>query len=260
MPSSQPFPARPLPRKLIIIGSIGIIVHLSALAVLVVAAESGPWPTPFNVASPAPEPEFIKGFGEFASRAYLRPVHLTANYHFPSNRPELPHVYFEVRLKDKDGKPITDARGNPKVFKFPEENANFWVRQRQSLLAQGLGEDQPVQLAQSVQIPSPLKTVWYAANMRGERKLEQKEERELQKMRSEQGIMMFPRPSGWSLMLAKSYARHMCRTHGAAKVEIVRHSREPILPAILLPTPPPAEMFEGSFTTLVCNFGEESGK
>jgi hypothetical protein len=60
------------------------------------------------------------------------------------------------------------------------------------------------------------------------------------------------RPSEWSLLLAQSYGRHLCRAHGAASVEIIRRTREAIPPAVLNLPEPPAELFE----TLSANFGE----
>ena len=59
-------------------------------------------------------------------------------------------------------------------------------------------------------------------------------------------------PSEWSLTLAKSYARYLCRTYDAQSAEIVRHTREPWQPGYLfLPQMPPNEK-------LVCTFGEFS--
>src|SRR5437773_746728 len=136
MPSSPPFPARPLPRGLIVVASIAIVFHLFALVVLVLAAQSGPWPTPLGLGSPAEPPEFTKGISSTLLSSYLEPLHLTHNYHFDSNRPESSYVFFEVRLHDADGKLV-------KSLKFPDAEANFWVQHRQSLLAQALGNDQP---------------------------------------------------------------------------------------------------------------------
>jgi hypothetical protein len=60
-------------------------------------------------------------------------------------------------------------------------------------------------------------------------------------------------PSDWSLELAKSYTRYLCRAHRAASGEVVRHSRESILPMYLfMPGPPPPNLFD----ELVCNFGD----
>jgi hypothetical protein len=59
-------------------------------------------------------------------------------------------------------------------------------------------------------------------------------------------------PSEWALLLARAYGRYLCRTHGAAKVELVRHSRGPIPPAVLFIDNVPA----GNFDELLSNFGD----
>src|SRR5581483_7022859 len=128
---------RELPRLLVIGGSVAIVLHLFTFGALVLAAPSGPWPSPFG-SSMSPGPTFLQSFNEASNRYYLEPLRMTHNYHFMANRTALPGVYFEVRLKDEKGKTI-------KTLTFPEENANAWVRHRQTLLAQGLAEDLPVQ-------------------------------------------------------------------------------------------------------------------
>ena len=256
MASSSPFPARPLPRGLIVAGSLAILFHLFALGVLVLAAPSGPWYTPLlPMSTPADPPEFVKAVGDSLSSFYLQPLHLTHNYHFESNRTENPSVYFEVKLTDAEGKPL-------KSLKFPDANSNFWVRHRQTLLAQGLGNDQLYNLPQSVRNPSPLVRVWFSDKAWAENKLEDKIERDLQDIRSKGGTDMFFQPSDWSLLLVQSYARYLCRTNGAAKAEIIRHSREPILPVIVLPLADELRTrgwFDRTFNTFVANYGEQSG-
>ena len=61
------------------------------------------------------------------------------------------------------------------------------------------------------------------------------------------------RPGDWSLLLARSYARHLCRAHGAASCEIVRHSQEPIPPMVLFVGD---NIQAGAFDELISNFGE----
>jgi hypothetical protein len=68
---------------------------------------------------------------------------------------------------------------------------------------------------------------------------------------SQRGSPVF-RPSEWSLVLARSYARHLCRTHGAASAEIIRHTRDPIYPVVLFEREPAADAFQD----LVASFGE----
>ena len=49
-------------------------------------------------------------------------------------------------------------------------------------------------------------------------------------------------------MLARSYARYLCRMHGAASAEIIRHTKDPILSGVLLePSAPSPEEFVASF-------------
>src|SRR5262249_39342737 len=57
-------------------------------------------------------------------------------------------------------------------------------------------------------------------------------------------VPMVWRPSDWSLVLAQSYVRHLCRQYGAARGELVRHSRPAVLPALMLMAPVPANFFE----------------
>src|SRR5262249_23767224 len=63
-------------------------------------------------------------------------------------------------------------------------------------------------------------------------------------------------PTEWSLVLAHSYTRYLCRKHGAASAEIVRHSRESLPPTALLTGPPPPM----DFTELVASYGDTSGE
>ena len=44
-------------------------------------------------------------------------------------------------------------------------------------------------------------------------------------------------PSPWSLLLARSYARHLCRLHGAHSAELTRHSRQPVSPEMMFQEP-----------------------
>jgi hypothetical protein len=235
-------PACDLPPWLVWLGSAAVAAHLFALIVLVLAAPSGPWPTAFG-ASTAVAPPFAQSLSEISTRHYLAPLKMTHNYHFTTNRPAAPEVYLEVRLKDEAGNLLTTVR-------VPDEGANFWARHRQLLLAQALGDDQPVEARPGETIPAPnqqVRTVefWKPG---GDRVLRLTREPEHLIPRDRP----VSRPSEWSLVLARSYVRHLCRAHGAASGELIRHSREPILPAVLFMEEPPA----GAFEELVSNFGE----
>src|SRR5215471_1430396 len=147
MPTSPASVPRPLPHWVILSGSAFIAFHFLALAAIVLAAPSGPWPAnsgPMQV----PGPPFAVDVNQVTSRYYLRPLHMDNDYHFIANVPSLPSVYFEVRLKDKTG-----AVQN--TLKFPDDNANAWVRHRQKVLAQWLGFDVPVQPLQGEQVLPP---------------------------------------------------------------------------------------------------------
>jgi hypothetical protein len=247
-------PNRPLPKWLMVAGSIGIAVHLVALVILSVASQSGPWWLgSLGMPSQAEEPEFARGMHTFLGDVYYRPLHLTNNYHFISNMPERTTVRFEVNVLDENGTSI-------KKVMFPDPNANFWVRHRQSLLAQGLGDDRPTNLPESERVPNPERKVWHPA--RGDQKLGSHPENRLiderNAMRKTGDMMGFMQPSPWSEVLAASYARHVAHVYGGAKAEIIRMSREPINPAIVLPVAPPKNLFDRSFKTLVSNFGAYS--
>ncbi len=250
---SQPQITRVLPRWVVILGSVCIGWHFFALGIGVLASPSGPWPTPFGFADTAAEPQFAKkigdlgpglrGFGAaFSIREYLNLLHMSHNYHFSSNRPEIPQVKFEVRIKDKAGKVID-------TIEFPQKDANFWVRHRQTLLAQALGDDQPVQTQQSRRIAPrgkklPDVTFWFGEPGR-EGKLVTKSENELP------NDPMLTRPSDWSLVVAKGYLRYLERQYPEANsLELVRLSKNQIVPAVLFMNDLP----EGTLETLTSNF------
>ncbi len=127
---------RKLPRGLQILGSVVIALHLLAILFLVLAAPSGPWPTNYG-SDMAMGPQFASSINNIVSPYYLRFLGMTHNYHFVSNRMATPEIQFEVRLKDAGGNVF-------KTLRFPQEDANFWVYHRQKILANNLGNDQPV--------------------------------------------------------------------------------------------------------------------
>jgi hypothetical protein len=175
---------------------------------------------------------------------YLKAVKLTHNYHFPTNRPVSPAVYLEIRLKDAQGQDLG-------TFKLPDPNVNPWVRHRQKLLAEGLGGDIPVLRPQAESIPAPGQqvprvTYWEQDQQQGNLKLEEKPENLLP---NDRPVM---RPSDVSMILAQSYARHLCRTQGAASAEIIRHHKDPIPPAVMSLPDIPA----GAFEEMRSHFGE----
>jgi len=243
MVSSQPAAPRPLPSFVKAVGSVFVLGHLLSVALLALGATNGPWPTKWGT---------IEGDGPaFAQRTtnqismpyYLWPLRMTHNYHFLSNRVSDPAVFFEVELKNDMGEV-------KKKLKFPDEKANFWVRQRQAVLAQALGMDQPVQTRGTEVIPAPRKTLptveyWEMAEA-GVMRLKVVPEHLAPRDRAF-------RPSETSKILAQSYMRYLCRQHGAQSAELIRHSREAIVPMVLfMPDGVPPD----TFTILKSNFGE----
>jgi hypothetical protein len=227
---------------LIILGSLAIIGHLGAVVVMVIAAPSGPWASPFGM-SMALAPQFAQSAYNVATPAYLNWIKMTHNYHFPTNRPGAPGVYFEIKLKDESGK-IVDT------LKFPDPDANAFVRHRQTLLARGLADDVPIPPRGSESVAAPKKDVNKIAiwDMTEPGKLQLRAMPEHMVPRDRPVF----RPSDWTMILAKSYARYVARSHGAASAELVRHSKDPMPPIVLYFGEIPSAFSE----ELTSNFGE----
>jgi hypothetical protein len=240
-----------LPRWLILAGSAVILLHFVAVGINVLTSPSGPWPTPFGGTMAMP-PQFAYSASQLSAwdvkviPAYLQSMKMTHTYHFATSHTGMDGVYFEVRLRDADGKEL-------ETLHFPDKDANPWVRHRQQLLAYGLGDDMPyvpptTDLLAAAGQDAPRVLVWVG------------EEGAEMRLRKEY-IHLLPKerpsfqPSEWSQILARSYARHLCRTRGAATAEVVRYSRPPYPPAILdAQNAPPSS----NFRTVVSNFGELS--
>lgn len=235
-----------LPRWLILVVSAAILIHLTAVVVNTLATTSGPWPTPEG-GNISPPPQFAFSLTEFKVGdtrlipAYLQALKMTHTYHFATSRPSQPGAFFEVRLRDKDGKDLGTRR-------FPDPAANFWVRHRQSILAQSLADDLPVTPPQTEVVAAPNRElpevlIWDAdSNAPGLRTRSVKEH-------------LIPRdrpvfrPSEWSMLLARSFGRHLLRDTGATRVEVVRHTRDPYPPMVLFIDSPPAGVFEELVST-----------
>src|SRR5262245_11860507 len=93
--------AGPLPRWLVIVGSLAICYHLAAIIIPILDVPSA-WSSPMG-RSIADPPAFAHALGDLSGvHARLRVTH---SYHFVSDRPgDLPGVEFEVRLRDREGK------------------------------------------------------------------------------------------------------------------------------------------------------------
>ena len=234
----------PLPPWLLWLGSAAILFHLFALLIVVLAVPSGPWPSPFGP-SPQEPPAFAQAVGGFTTGYYLRPLQLSSNYHFESNKTEYDSVYFEAQLRDADGRVIQTVR-------IPDEHASLWSWRKQVALAQSLGLDEPVVPPRGEMITAPGKAmptvkVWDAPEGGGPLTLQ-----EIPVIRIPRDREMY-RPTDLSLQLAKSYSRYLGHGAQAASVELIRHSRRPLLPAFIRTREgPPPDAFE----EMVCSFGE----
>lgn len=241
-PFAQP-PAR-IPRWLIWVGSIAIVFHLGAVGVNTLAAPSGPWPEPEGSDYIGP-PYLALRLNEMFLADYLKPLCLTHKYHFLANRlPGTPGVYLEFRLKDEQGKEMA-------TLKLPDENANPWVRHRQSLLTQQISWEDERVAPQNEVIAAPgqeLPTVQYWEMEKGQLRLVTVDINQVPRNRPVSG----PRP--WSFMLARSYSRFLCQSFGAAKAEVLRHHQDAIRPIVLTAEGIPAN----AFNDMVSNFGEFS--
>jgi len=239
------------PRWLLLLASTVIILHLGAVIVGALAAPSGPWPSMQDGMDMAPPPAFADRLRRVA-RPYLKVAGLTHNYRFPTNRPAFPAVSLEVTLKDQEGNVLKDRRGADLVISIPEKNANAWVRHRQVLLARWMGNDMPVTPPMSEAIAAPGQQVpnvsYWDMTQAGQLTLVNRPQHLVPRDRPVMG------PSPVSLILVRSYARYLCRTHGAAKADVLRHHREPVPPSVLLMTSAnvPAEAFE----PVTSHFGE----
>jgi hypothetical protein len=213
---------KPLPDWLVILGSVLVAGHLLVVAVHALAAPSGPWPLPYDDRnSPSTGPVFASKVEDYTWRWYLKPLHFAHNYHFETNHPEVRGVRFEVRLRDRQGKPIT-------TLWFPDDDANFWARHRQTLLAQNLLFNLRVESGSGELIPPP----------------------GLDRIPPTPAVCL---PSDWSLLAARSYQRFLCRQYHAASAQLICHIRGPVLAGHLFTAErTPSYVFE----ELQCNFGD----
>jgi hypothetical protein len=233
-----------VPRWLILVGSLAIAFHLLMVGFGALAAPSGPWVQNEGQILMPPRLAFLVVSSE-SVQTYLKAIRMTADYHFPSNVTWLPGVYLEVRLKDEEGKEVAKV-------KMPDDNANPWVRHRQLLLAQQLRNDEPITRSPSEVIAAPGQKVprvqFWEPDGPNRLKLKTTDINQVPLDRQVLG------PSDWMFLLARSYARYLCRTHGAVRAEIIRHHQDPIRPFVLSGENVPA----GAFAEITSNFGEFS--
>jgi len=239
-------------------GSAAIVFHLAAIVIPILDMPSGPWITDQGL-RPADAPEFVHAAAGLSTLhgKYLRVAH---GFHFVTNRPaDIPEIQLEVLLRNDKGEVFETLR-------FPDPNANPWVRHRQEVLVSALALDLPVARPTSEVVPPPGQEskVWIWA-VRGEnfdnepppgpppdRKVPL-EFREIQQHRVPRTRDVV-RPADWSQIVARSCARYLCRTYGAKSAEIIRHRRDPIPPAVLYARETPPQAFD----ELIASFGEMS--
>lgn len=239
--SSSPSLVR-VPRWLVWVGSIAIVAHFAAIGVNALAAMSGPWPDDGMIGPPLLAVEVNEAIGA----DYLKLVRLNTNYHVLANQvPGLPSIYLEFRLQDEQGNELA-------VVKLPNDDANPWVRHRQSLLTQRLfWEDRQVVPQQTELIPAaggelPKRRYWTLEKGRLELVTV-----DVNKVPLTPPVMG---PTDWSFVLARAYSRYLCRTYGAAKAQVLRHHQDAIRPLVLH-----AENLQArDFEEMVSNFGEFS--
>jgi hypothetical protein len=194
----------------------------------------------------AAPPAFVETLNK-ETRGYWYALRLGPNDSVGGDRPVLPGIFVEVRLKDAGGNVV-------KTVRLPDPDANAWVRHREELLVQGLVPDQPIMPPQGESIPAPNQEVrkvpiWQGPDGRPLR-LQQVPEHLIPRR---QGVMG---PTDRSLILIRSYVRHLCRQHGTTSAEVVRHSRDAISPMAYLMGPPPPM----AFTDLIASYGDISGE
>src|SRR5262249_28153138 len=232
-----------VPSWLIWLGSLAIVFHLGSVGVNALAAPSGPWPGGDGDQIVRPPLIFLKADQVVAD--YLKPIRLTTNYHLLANRvPGNPGVHLEFRLKDDGGNEIG-------TVKLPDADANAWVRHRQSLLTTIFGEDQRIAPPQSEIIAAPgreVPKVQYWDMDKGRLKLKTVSINEVPRDHPVSG------PNDFTFLCARSYARYLCQTQGAARVEILRHHQDPIRPFVLTEENIPARQFD----EIISTFGEFS--
>ena len=238
-------PPRPLPLAHKFVGSVFAVGHLTAILLLALEPQSGPWGF-YGGVTAMEGPQFAKAItGHVTFPYYLQPLRMTHNYHFMSNRPAPYAVYFEFILKDE----LDHVK---ETLKFPDDKANFWVRHRQEILARSLAEDQPVPPARITEvIPAPGKEVptieiW---EMSEQGVLRLKHMPEDKVPRNPPAI----RPTEGAKLFAQAYMRHLCREHKATSAELIRHTRETVTPTDMFNAAPRGPDF---FNELKSHFGE----
>jgi hypothetical protein len=225
-----------------IAASVAIVVHFALVGVRTLANPSGPWPSRDGM-EVAPAPRFAEELNQRVAQPYVRLLRLPDGSHPAGRGPARVGVFVEVQLRDGEGKLVTTVR-------LPDPQANAWVRSRQQLLAQEFVPDMPVTPRPGEAVPAPNQTVRKVAIW------EMSSGRALQLQSTPEHLVPRNRPvyapSEWSQVLARAYGRYLCRAHGAASAEVIRHSREAVPPGALESGESPPDTFED----LIANYGK----
>ncbi len=236
-----------LPTWQLVVGSVAIGGHLLAVLAMILAVPSGPWPASDGSSLSTP-PQFAYTLNNLIPNWYLRGLGMAQHYHHVSNNPALVGVSIELRLEGADGSPLG-------TLPLPDPRCNWWVGQRQALLARALADDVPVfppegEMIAAPGLALPSLPIW-ELSPDGGLELRNVPEHLIPRERP-----VF-RPSDKSLLLARSMARYARRTFGAARVEVIRRTQEPISPAVMfLPSPPAGGATGNAAGELVSNFGK----
>jgi hypothetical protein len=189
-------------------------------------------------------PAFVAALGRLLRPTYLWSLQMNRPG-APAQRPDLPTVLLEFRLKDSAGNMTS-------TVKLPDDAVNPWVRHQQQLLIQQLADDEAIQARAGETIPPPGQpartvTIWDIGSGRS-LALKAVPEHLIPRDRPVFG------PADTGLVLVRSYARYLCRTKGAVAVEVIRHSRESGQP----PGRSSRETAQDATDEMIANFGEFS--
>jgi hypothetical protein len=204
----------------VFLGSAAIVYHLFTVVTGALTAPSGPWVSMEGPTMRMP-PQALVSIHDTAALPYLTPIKMTHNYHFASNRTAVQEAELEFILLDESGKEI-------KTVRLPEKNASGATRYWQALLARWSTDDQPLPPPPTPKLAAPgenLPEVTFWSPMPGAMNKLEKVTTNINDRRYREGGGMLLQPSALSMLMLRSYARHLARVHGAADVEAVRLHR-----------------------------------
>lgn len=213
----------PMPVR--VIASLLLLFHLVALAALGLASESGPWVFPDEDGNAHP-PFFAQKL--FAStRQYRQALHLIEDYRFASNELSLADHRIEIRCTPKES-----AEGE--TLKFPDPGALPGTRHRQSLIARVLADYKPLEPPAGEKIPPPgqrpnVATYWMRTEDGSSASLVRVPEHLLPR---DQALVA---PTDYSMILARSLARHAALRTKKDKAEVVLISKPTYGPILVMP-------------------------